>query len=294
MTRDDSVAVIVPAFNAAATLARGLASLRDQTHLPTQVIVVDDGSTDGTAAVAEQNGATLLRQENRGPGVARNLGLEAATTEFVAFLDADDWYDPEKLARSIHTLRELDAQCVATDAWVVDGERLTGRKNSDRNVPVALTHEQLLLGNPVVCSTVVARREAVKLAGGFDSHADMIATEDYDLWLRMAHREPIAYLTDPLTFCRIGNLTLSDGSRFVRGIDRALDKVQAQHLGEAHFLNLVRHRRADARLNLAWVLLREGRFDDAQEWLSSAGKIKLSRKFWRIWWHCKLRRRPRA
>ncbi|MCA8966896.1 MAG: glycosyltransferase family 2 protein, partial [Planctomycetes bacterium] len=190
MSAPDSVAVIVPAFNAAATLARGLASLQDQTHRPTQVIVVDDGSSDETAAIAERHGAQCLRQENGGPGMARNLGLEAATTEFVAFLDADDWYDPEKLARSIGTLRQLDAQCVSTDAWVVDGERLTGRKNSDRTVPTTLTHEQLLMGNPVVCSTVVARRESVLLAGGFDPHADMVATEDYDLWLRMAHREP--------------------------------------------------------------------------------------------------------
>ena len=211
----------------------------------------------------------------------------------MAFLDADDWYDPEKLARSVATLLELDAQCLATDAWVVQGERIIGRKNQRRAVPLTLTHEHLIGGNPVVCSSVVARRQAVSAVGGFDSHPDMIATEDYDLWLRLAHREPIAYLSEPLTFYRIGAGSLSNNSRFVRGVDRALDKVEQQHQGEAHFLNLVRRRRADSRLNLVWDLLCAGRFSEAEEWLRSAASFERSAKYWRMWARCKLRRAPR-
>ena len=94
-----TVSVVVPAYNAEPTLAEALASALGQTVPPHEVIVVDDGSTDGTAAVAESfaPGVVLVRQENAGAGPARNRGVERATGDFFAFLDADDLWEPEKL-----------------------------------------------------------------------------------------------------------------------------------------------------------------------------------------------------
>lgn len=268
------VTVVVPAFNAGPYLEVTLQSLQHQTRAPERVIVIDDGSTDDTSKIAEKAGVTVLRQDRQaGPGAARNRGVNEATTEFVAFLDADDWYAPDKLERSVALLDKLGAGCLATDAWVVRDDRIEGRKNQKRNVPSVLTTERLLRGNPVVCSSVVARREAVRRAGGFDEHPDLVATEDFDLWLRMAQHEPIAYHAQPLTFYRVHAGSLSANTRFVRGIDRILERVARQHEGEAHFLNLVRRRRAEARLDLAWDLLGAGRKSEARAMITEASGL---------------------
>lgn len=283
MPRTAPIAVVIPAHNAAAYLQVGLDSLQQQTVRPEQVIVVDDGSTDDSAAIAERSGATVVRQEQRGPGAARNRGLAAATTEFVGFLDADDWYALDKLERSIDHLRDLGAACLATDAWLVRGDRVERRKNDRRIVPTVLTMETLLRGNPVVCSTVVARRDAVLAAGGFDENPDLIATEDYDLWLRLAHKEPVAYLAEPLTFYRVHQGSLSANPRFLRGVDCILDKVAARYVGEAHFENLVRRRRAEVRIDVAWDMLRSGQRDAARAMLAEASRHARTWKATRMW-----------
>lgn len=283
MTGTAPIAVVIPAHDAAAFLPVTLASLQQQTTPPQQVIVVDDGSTDGTAEVAEKHGAKVIRQAQAGPGAARNRGVAEATCEFVAFLDADDWYALDKLERSLDKLRELQATVLCTDAWVVRGDRVERRKNEHRVVPLVLTMEMLLRGNPVVCSTIVARRSAVLEAGGFDESPELIASEDYDLWLRMAHREPIAYLAEPLTFYRVHQGSLSANPRFLRGVDRILDKVAKAYEGEAHFLNLVARRRAEVRLDVAWDLLRGGRRSDARAMLAEAGRHARTWKGTRMW-----------
>lgn len=282
MTVVAPVTVIVPAFNAGPFLSITLQSVQQQTHVPERVVVVDDGSTDDTVAIAEQHGATVLRQENAGPGAARNRGLTAATTEFVAFLDADDWYVPDKLERSIAHLRELKAGCVCTDAWVVRGDRVERRKNDRRIVPVALTLELLLRGNPIVCSSIVARRDAVEAAGGFNEDPDLIACEDYDLWLRMSAREPIAYLPEPMTFYRVHDGSLSSNNRFLRGVDKILDRIAKEQDGQAHFQALVRRRRADLRLDAAWDLISQGRRAEARQLITEAGRLSRSWKAWRM------------
>ena len=276
------VTVVVPAYNAAEFLPFALRSLQQQTQPPEQVIVVDDGSTDGTLDVARQFGATCLQQLHAGPGAARNRGLAAATTEFVAFLDADDWYAPDKLERALEHLRDLRAACLATDAWIVTGNRVERRKNDRRTVPSALTQELLLQGNPIVCSSVVARREAVQKAGGFDEDPDLIATEDYDLWLRMSNEEPIAYMAEPMTFYRVHEASLSSNTRFLRGVDKILDRIANEHAGEAHFLGLIRRRRANLRLDVAYELIAQGQRGEARRWIDEADRLGRSWKGWRM------------
>jgi glycosyltransferase involved in cell wall biosynthesis len=276
MTRSVPVTVIVPAYQAAPFIEVALRSLQQQTAVPEQVVVVDDGSTDDTAAIAERLGATVIRQQQRGPGAARNRGLQEAKGDFVAFLDADDWYAPDKLDRSVNQLRQLGAACIASDAWLVRGDRVEGRKNDGRTVPAVLTQEFLLRGNPIICSSVVARRTAVEEVGCFDESPDLVATEDYDLWLRLAQREPIAYLAQPMTFYRAHPGSLSANSRFLRGVEKILQRHAAQHPDRGHFANLIRRRRADVRLDLAWDLLGDGRSDEAQKLIREAQDLARS------------------
>ena len=273
MTNTASVTVIVPAFNAAPFVGVTLEALLSQTQVPEQIILIDDGSTDDTAAIAERMGVKVLQQDRRGPGAARNRGLELASTQFVAFCDADDWYVPDKLERAVEMLERLGASCASTDAWVVRDDRVEGRKNEPRAVPSALTLEYLLVSNPIVCSTVVARREAVEQAGGFDEAEDLIASEDYDLWLRMATKEPIAYSSRPMSFYRMHDASLSANTRFMRGLEKILDRVARQHEGEAHFQNLIKRRRAGVRLDLAWDLIGDGRSAEARKVIREAQKL---------------------
>lgn len=100
------VSVIIPVFNAARTVEQAIASVRAQTFTDFEIVAVDDGSTDGSIETLRRYGPAIkiLRQSNRGPSAARNLGIANSTGEYFAFLDADDWWKPEFLARLIAAL----------------------------------------------------------------------------------------------------------------------------------------------------------------------------------------------
>ena len=104
------VSVIIPALNAGAWIAETLASVRAQTYRDVETVVVDDGSSDATAEVAESLGAAVIRTHGAGPGGARNAGMAAARGEFLQFLDADDLLSPEKVSRQVTVLEATDAE----------------------------------------------------------------------------------------------------------------------------------------------------------------------------------------
>ena len=117
--------VIVPAYNAAATISRTLDSILRQTHAPHEVLVIDDGSTDETADVARDHPlqCTVLSQENQGQGAARNAGLKVATGEFIAFLDSDDYWAPTFLSVMGHCLLEYPHVGIASCLLLHETER---------------------------------------------------------------------------------------------------------------------------------------------------------------------------
>lgn len=111
MSDDPLISVVMPAYNAEAFIADAVASILAQNYQPLEVIVIDDGSTDNTAAIVASFGGTvhLHRQANAGPPVARNRGLDLASGEFVSFLDADDLFEPDMVARQLPRLRANSA-----------------------------------------------------------------------------------------------------------------------------------------------------------------------------------------
>jgi glycosyltransferase involved in cell wall biosynthesis len=275
-----NVAVVIPAFESAAFLPAALRSVHAQTQPPAEVVVVDDGSRDASAVVAARAGARVLRQGNAGPGAARNHGIAVTRAELIAFLDADDVFLPEKLALQAAVLREPGVVACCSDAWLLrDGAR-AGRKNARRAVPRRLAFADLLAGNPIVCSSVVARRDAVLAAGGFDEDRTLIATEDYDLWLRLARLGTIVYLDQPLLEYRVHAASLSDDRRFVAGIDRIMAKVTA---ADPTLQARADARRAGARVDAAWHLAR--RDGAAARALLREARALAARgpRLWRIW-----------
>ncbi len=184
------VGVVIPAFRAAGTVTRALDSLVAQTLRPKEVVVVDDGSDEGTfeAAVARKGdmggiNLTVLRQDNQGPGAARNRALGELATKYVAFLDADDEWLPRKLEVSMQAARGESLIFVAHDMVAV------GIDGREEHIDCARHHrrdegfQELYKRGYVATSTVVALREPILAAGGFDT--ELANAQDFDLWLKI-------------------------------------------------------------------------------------------------------------
>jgi glycosyltransferase involved in cell wall biosynthesis len=185
------VTVVIPAYNRADMLPRAIASVRAQTpHRPAEVVVVDDGSSDRTAAVASENGARVIgHEENRGAAAARNTGVEAAGQPWIALLDSDDEWLPHHLA----TLWEhRDGRVLAGGAAVRHGERPEDIRYAGPTTagPLELSSPAQIAfpENPLPASGVLVRRDAVLGAGGFDP--SLRYAEDFDLWMRVLERGP--------------------------------------------------------------------------------------------------------
>jgi glycosyltransferase involved in cell wall biosynthesis len=189
------VTVVIPAYERAALLPRALASVAAQTRSPAEVIVVDDGSRDDSAAVAERLGARVIRHErNQGVSAARNTALEAATGEWVAFLDTDDEWLPNHLDR-LWRRRDGHAAVAHTAVWVERPGRehhaygLTRRRPRVLNSPAPLAAD-----NFVPLSASLVQREAARRAGAFDTaftHA-----EDLDFWIRVVEQGTVLVLPE--------------------------------------------------------------------------------------------------
>lgn len=187
-----TVAVVIPAHNAEAYLADALRSVAEQTRPACEVFVVDDRSTDGTAAVARRWGATVLTTPvNSGPSAARNLGLRAATSDLIAFLDADDFWDVEHLATVAGLLDAHPTAVLANARCRFFGEYVgETRPQQADGIPVHV-YVPMLAENPIAQTTAVARRAALLEAGAYDE--GLRHSEDYGLWLRMARAHPFVF-----------------------------------------------------------------------------------------------------
>lgn len=172
------VTVVIPVHDREAALHTALRSVLAQTLVPVSIVVVDDGSNDGSAAVAEQYPVTLVRHERpRGSGAARNSGIAVAETTWIAFLDSDDSWLPEHLAT---VASELGEHTFVTTPMVDSFGR--GRGNVTGR-PQLVTPSSLFFPENIVCtSTVVARRRSIDAVGGF---SDLPRAQDLDLWVKL-------------------------------------------------------------------------------------------------------------
>jgi len=170
-----SISVIIPAFNCEAVLPNAIESALTQTFPPAEVAVVDDGSTDKTFEIASGYRAPVraLRKTNGGPASARNAGVRVTTGEWVAFLDADDIWFPQKLARQ--------TQLIEDDVAVV----CSRAHGAPIEMPAVITFEELWRGNFIVNSSTLVRRQAFTELGGLDEDPKLIGVEDYNLWFRV-------------------------------------------------------------------------------------------------------------
>lgn len=193
-----SVAVIIPTYNRAHYLKRAINSVYNQSYLPSEVIVVDDGSNDSSANVVRDNfrKTRYIWQENKGPSAARNRGINESNSEWLAFLDSDDEWFPQKLKRQIEALAKSPASkiCYTDEIWIKDGSRINPKKRH-KKFGGFIFHKCLLLCI-ISPSSVLVHRSIFEEVGLFDE--SMQVCEDYDLWLRITAKYPVLFLEEPL------------------------------------------------------------------------------------------------
>lgn len=200
--------VIIPTYNSATFLRRSLNSVKNQTYPDFEVIIINNFSEDNTEEVVREIGderVELINFRNNGViGASRNVGVRKAQGRWIAFLDSDDFWYPEKLSVCLEGLqKENDAILIAHDLEIFKDGIKIGIESSGPYLPNM--YEYLLFErNCIPCSSTVIFAEAVKKIGGFSERSDFVGSEDWDLWLRLSRIGKFLFINKAL-----GGLTLS-------------------------------------------------------------------------------------
>lgn len=247
MTSKPAVSVIVPTFNRANTLPRALSSILGQSLPPAEIIVVDDGSTDNTAALLSQHypAVQVLHQPNRGVSAARNAGISRARGEWIALLDSDDEWLPHKLEVQLAELLAAPQYrvCHTEEIWIRNGKRVNAMKKHAK--AGGWIFQRCLPLCAMSPSSVLIHHSIFETVGMFDE--TLPACEDYDLWLRTTSRYPVLFVEEPL-IRKFGGHDDQLSRRYP-----AMDRFRIEALGQLlHNLNL-----ADGDRNAALATLRK-------------------------------------
>ena len=238
----DSISVIIPTHNRKESLSRALDSVVFQTHPADEIIVVDDGSDDGTRQfiTRQYKQVIYLHHDNRGVSFSRNAGVARAQGKWLAFLDSDDEWLPNKLALQLDALSENPRVplCHTEEIWIRNGVRVNAMdKHKKRGGNIYLNCLPLCVMSP---SSVMMSRNLFLQAGGFDKN--LPACEDYDLWLRICVDNPVLFIEEPLVRKYGGHP--DQLSRRYWGMDRfrvqALEKMIDSNVLNEDFLNATR------------------------------------------------------
>ena len=215
-----TVSVIIPAYRAAATIGRAVRSVLAQTTPAAEILVVDDGSPDDLASALAEFGerVTLIRKPNGGAASARNLGIERAKGDFIAFLDADDYWEPSKLERQLEAFRRHPEVGLVAGQYFAESPGGAPQLSLVRETPwfdrvLCLKGEPAFRAATIVWTgTVMIRRETLgeeRFVSGLEP------AEDRDLWARIIRAAPVWLFSDPLATAVLeaGSLSRSGASR---------------------------------------------------------------------------------
>ncbi|MEA3280359.1 MAG: glycosyltransferase [Thermodesulfobacteriota bacterium] len=258
------VSVIIPTYNRGWIIKEAVDSVLSQYFVDFELIVVDDGSTDNTRDIldAYKNDIKVLRHNNKGVSAARNRGIALASGRFVAFLDSDDLWLPDKLSMQVDFFNSnKDALiCQTEEIWIRNNVRVNPKKR----------HKKLsgMIFEPSLClcmvspSAVMIKRELFEAVGLFDE--SLPACEDYDLWLRISSRYPVYLIDTPLIIKRGGH---DDQLSQAPGLDKY--RIQAiKKIIESNMLSKKQYRAAVKTLKEKCYIyangcLKRGRKDEA-------------------------------
>lgn len=193
-----SISVVIPSYNRLHTLPQAIDSVLAQTLRADEIIVVDDGSTDGTAEFIQQQypTITLITQQNAGVSHARNQGIRIASSDWIAFLDSDDTWFKHKLATQMQAIQEAPDYllCHCDEHWIRNGKRVNPMHKHRKYGGWIFEHCLPLCA--ISPSAVLIHQQLFATVGGFDE--SLPACEDYDLWLRICSQYPVLYVDQAL------------------------------------------------------------------------------------------------
>jgi glycosyltransferase involved in cell wall biosynthesis len=201
------VSVITAAYNHARFIRQCLESVQHQTFRDFEHIVVDDGSSDGTAEILQAfgRGITYISQQNCGAHGAINRAIRASAGDYIALLDSDDAWLPNKLERQIaETEKVPEAGLIYSLAYVIDGEGNLSQNQKPIGKPFSSSehaYQDLLRDNHIPALTAVFKRAYLEEVGYFNE--SLPALSDWDLWLRLANRWPVLFVPEPLALYRV-------------------------------------------------------------------------------------------
>ena len=199
------ISVVIPTYNRGWIIAEAIESVLAQDFKNFQLIVVDDGSTDNTREIIRfyERDIILISQDRQGVSAARNSGIAAAAGRFIAFLDSDDIWQPEKLSVQVEFFNNHPEAfiCQTEEIWIKNGLRINPKKRHKK--PSGMIFEPSLSLCLVSPSAVMMRQSLFEIVGLFDER--LPACEDYDLWLRVGCRHPVFLIDTPLVVKRGGH-----------------------------------------------------------------------------------------
>jgi len=201
------VSVVIPTYNRIQTLSTAIDSVLSQTYTNIEIIVVDDGSNDGTGQMIKYlygPRVRYIRQANQGVSAARNIGIKSARGEYVAFLDSDDWWLENKIEKQMKAIHHTDGPflvCHTNEIWLKNGKKVNQCKHHQKFGGWIFTKcLPLCLISP---SSVVIHQSIFQQIGYFNE--TMPVCEDYDLWLKLTDRYPIFFIDENLIVKRGGH-----------------------------------------------------------------------------------------
>ena len=252
-----TVSVIIPVYNGADEVRRAIDSALAQKNVNVEVIVLNDGSKDDTASVLAEYDDRIraVNQRNSGLSKTRNSGIALATGEWVAFLDHDDYWRPEKLSLQLQAAERTGFDVVYTNAGNFGDVQRVGNLRSE---PKAMVEgdllEALLQDNFIIVSSVMIRRTVIQKIGGFDT--SLPSVEDWDLWLKLASKGVrFAAVGEPVTMYQWRAGSMSKNYELMRSTRKTIVK-RALETARANALPWSVRRRAMANIEScsAWFL----------------------------------------
>ena len=200
------VSVIIPTYNRASYLKETLISILNQSYADLEIIVIDDNSQDNTSEVVQSLNSDRIiyyRQQKIGIiGKLRNIGISKSNYDLIAFCDDDDIWRRDKLEKQLKYMDKYDLIC--SNARIIDdrGELIKNRRLIINEESKELDIYSLLLGNIIITSTVILKKEKLNQTGIFDENEKYYCSEDYDLWLRYTTGNKLYYINEDLIYYR--------------------------------------------------------------------------------------------
>ena len=248
------VSVVIPTYNRALTISPAIDSALNQTYKNIEIIVVDDGSTDNTKEALKpyEQKITYIPQANSGVSSARNIGIQRAAGEYVAFLDSDDLWYPQKLEKQIEAIQKNQeyALCLTNIEYINEaGSHISFSNLREIILQNGSFFEYLLRGFPVTCSYMLIKKDVFNAVGLFDE--SLKTAEDIDMLLRITSGYQAILIDEPLVKYRRGSSHLS-GRLFTGNRLRAIQKIReyCPELAQKH-QKLISWR--TARINLEYA-----------------------------------------